>query len=343
MLFSKSNPIYLIAEVGSNHEGNFKTARRLFKECIKSKADCIKIQVYTPDNLVSKKYDPKRFKHFSKLKLKISDYIKLAKICKKSGKDFSASIWDKNLIKPFKNYVKFYKIGSGDLTNYEIINEILKTGKPLVISVGLSNFNDIKNVLNFIFEKNKNYILKKKISILHCNTSYPTPPKDSRLYLINKIKKKFKVQTGFSDHTIGIKTMIKAIEFGAQIIEKHYSLNPERKTFRDHQISCTNKDISKFFEKIKKINKKKRYKIKTKMQDKFISSSEKKQNNLYSFRRSLYLKKDIKKGEKISLKKLTSLRPLEGICASNFFKIIGKKVNQNIKSGSVLKKSYFKD
>ena len=99
---------------------------------------CIRDRVYTPDNLVSKKYDPKRFKHFSKLKLKISDYIKLAKICKKSGKDFSASIWDKNLIKPFKNYVIFYNIGSG------IVWVKVGSDESLIKALSLINYYKIK-------------------------------------------------------------------------------------------------------------------------------------------------------------------------------------------------------
>ena len=125
MLKSKKNPIYFIAEVGSNHEGNFKEAIRIVKNCIKSKADCIKIQIFNPQNLVSKKYDFERYNHFNKLQLSVDEYFKIAEICKKSDKDFSASIWDKNLIHPFKKYVKFYKVGSGDLTNYEIIYEII--------------------------------------------------------------------------------------------------------------------------------------------------------------------------------------------------------------------------
>ncbi len=340
MLKSKKNPIYFIAEVGSNHEGNFKEAIRIVKNCIKSKADCVKIQIFNPQNLVSKKYDFERYNHFNKLQLSVDEYFKIAEICKKSDKDFSASIWDKNLIHPFKKYVKFYKVGSGDLTNYEIIYEIIKTKKPIVLSVGLSNFNEIRKVLNFIKNIDISYTRKNKISLLHCNTSYPTPLKDSRLFFINHLKRIFKVQVGYSDHTVGIKTILNSYNFGAKIIEKHYSLNPKKKSFRDHLISCTNQNINDFFSEIKFKNLKISKNIKAKSFKKTISKSEKRQNNLYSFRRSLYLSRDIKKGEKLNSFNLISLRPQEGICASKYFLFKGKKISKNLTSGTLLNKSH---
>ena len=327
---SKKNQVYFIAEVGSNHEGNFNDAKKIIKNCIKSTADCIKIQIYTAKNMVSKKDSNERYNHFSKLKLNIDDYLSLAKLVCKSGKDFSASIWDKELIKPFNRYLKFYKIGSGDITNYEIIDEITKTGKPILISTGLSTIRDIKNTLNFISNNNKKYKSKQMISLLHCNTAYPTPIENSNLLTIKKLQKIFKRTIGYSDHTIGNFVPLMAYIYGAKIIEKHYSINPKKKSFRDHQISINKNEVNTLLKNINSIKEVNKFK------DKQVTRSEKLQNNLRIFRRSIYLKKDIKINEKICKDKIISLRPFRGICGSKYFKIIGKKVKKNLKKGDAL-------
>ena len=132
---------------------------------------------------------------FSKLKLNVDEYLELAHLTKKSGKDFSASIWDVELISIFSKYLKFYKIGSGDLTNYEIIEKIIKTGKPIIMSTGLSSLKDIGNTIHFIEKNNKKYKNRNMISLLHCNTAYPTPIENSNLGSIIALKKKFKRPT----------------------------------------------------------------------------------------------------------------------------------------------------
>ncbi len=330
---SKFNPCFFIAEVGSNHEGNFIKAKKLILEAVRSNADLIKIQIYTPDGMVNKLYDTERYKHFSKLSLSLSNYINLAKLCKKHKKKFSASIWDPDLIKPLNKYIDIYKIGSGDINNYQIIKKIIETGKPIIISTGMASSKDIKNTINFIKKIDKNYIIKKKIAILHCNTAYPTPPEDTNLFNILKLKNEFKLPVGFSDHAVGSEVIKIAFALGAEIIEKHFSLNPKKKSFRDHQISLNKKQTNDFLFSCKLIkslmNKKKNN----------LTQSEKKQKNLYSFRRSIYAKKDIKKGEIFSSKNITSLRPFRknSLKAEKFFALLGKRSNKKYKTLMIIK------
>ena len=185
---SKINPVLFIAEVGSNHEGNYSEAKKLVINACNSRADVVKLQILNAENLVSKKYDRKRYNHFKKLELDISQYIEIAKICKKYKKKFSASIWDRDQIKPLNKFIDIYKVGSGDILNFEIIRKILLTKKPLVVSTGLSKIDEIKKLVKFI-KKNSSYIKDKKLALLHCNTAYPTPINDVNLLEINKIKK----------------------------------------------------------------------------------------------------------------------------------------------------------
>ncbi len=327
---SKKNKVYFIAEVGSAHEGNFKNAKKILRDCISSKADCVKIQIYTAKNIVSKKFSSDRYAHYSKLKLSIDQYLELAHMVKNSEKDFSASVWDKELIKPINKYMKFYKIGSGDITNYEIIYEILRTGKPMIISTGLSTTRDIKNTLNFITDNSKKYTKKNMICLLHCNTAYPTPLENINLLTIKKLQTNFKRIIGYSDHTIGSLAPALSYLYGAQIIEKHYSLNPGKVSFRDHLISLDRAGVNNLLEEINSIEKVNQTKIKQ------LTKSEKNQNNYNSFRRSIYIKKNIKKNEKISEKNIKCIRPFKGICSSKFFNVIGKKAKVNLKKDNAL-------
>jgi N,N'-diacetyllegionaminate synthase len=332
ILKSKKNPIFFIAEVGSNHEGDFSEAKKIINDCLKSKTDSIKIQIYNPENIVSKKYEKEKFKHFSRLQLNVDQYIHLAKMCKKSSKLFSASIWDKNLIKIFDKYIDFYKIGSGDLTNYEILDKIISKEKPILLSSGLASFKEVRETINFIIKNNKKYKNKDMISLLHCNTAYPTPLQDTNLGNIKKMKNYFERTIGFSDHTIGDFSTIMSVIYGAKIIEKHYSINKEKKSFRDHQISFNRQDLDRFIYKIQSLRKLKYTRFEG------LTKSEKYQNNLYNFRRSIYLKRDMKKKQVIKKEDIQCLRPFIGICSSKYFKILGKKIKKNLKAESVLKK-----
>ena len=155
---SKINPVLFIAEVGSNHEGNFLEAKKLVLKACSSRADIVKLQIFTADNLVSRNYDKKRYDHFKKLELSTSQNKKLCELIKSKKKICSASVWDVNQIETFNDYIDVYKIGSGDIHNFEIIKKIILLDKPVILSTGLSNVDEIKKTLSFI---NKSYRQKR--------------------------------------------------------------------------------------------------------------------------------------------------------------------------------------
>jgi len=327
---SKINPILFIAEIGSNHEGNFSEAKNIILNACKTKADVIKLQIFSADNLVSKKYDKERYKHFKRLELSIEQNIKLCKLIHSKRKKCSASIWDVDQVDIFNQYIDFYKIGSGDIHNFEIIKKIISTNKPLIISTGLCNLTDINKTLSFINKTNPNFIKQGKLAILHCNTAYPTPKDDSYLGTISYLKKKYKIKIGFSDHSIGDEVISYAYVLGAQIIEKHFSNNVKKKTFRDHAISLNKEGVDRFIEKINTI--KNYFRVKYKLTD-----SEKNQKNLRSFRRSIYAKKDINKGEIFSNDNIISLRPHNVKFSSlRYYNLIKKKSKKTYKKGDLI-------
>ena len=153
-LKGKYGPL-LIAEIGGNHEGDFDYANKLLDLAINSKADVIKFQIYNPKTLVNPKFDSKRFEHFKKFTLEPYQHIELAEKCLQNKKKYLASVWDVESIEWIDEFCKFYKIGSGDLTAYQIIDRIIQTKKPLIISTGLSNDKQINSTIQYIQSKEK--------------------------------------------------------------------------------------------------------------------------------------------------------------------------------------------
>ena len=152
----KNGPL-LIAEIGGNHEGDFKYAKKLVKLAITTGVDVIKLQLYSGDQLVSKFQSQKRYKHFKKFELTKAQHIYLANLCKSKGVKYLASVWDLDMLNWIDKYLPFYKIGSGDLTAYPIIKEFAKRGKPIILSTGLSSLDEIKKSVNF-FTKRKSSV-----------------------------------------------------------------------------------------------------------------------------------------------------------------------------------------
>jgi N,N'-diacetyllegionaminate synthase len=307
----------LIAEIGGNHEGNFDIAIKQTKLAIHSGCDVVKYQMYRGESLVNPKEDYKRFKHFQKFELSKAQYIKLAKICKKNKVIFSASIWDIKMIEWVDNYLKFYKIGSGDLTAFPILDEFARRKKPIILSTGLSNLKEVKATVNFLRKKSNFYKNKNNIVIMQCTSSYPSEDNELNLNVIDNYKSEFNYVIGYSDHSIGNLALLIAYIKGAQVLEFHFTDN-KNKVFRDHKISLDSEDLKKLIIEIKKINQMlgKYKKVPTK--------NEVKSGHIKSFRRSLYLKEDIKKGEIINLKNLVALRPEHSTKPVYFEKFINK-------------------
>ena len=321
----KNGPL-MIAEIGGNHEGSFSYAKKLKKEAIKSGADVIKFQLYSGDTIVNKKISPDRNKHFKKFQLSKKQHIELAKMCRKAGVQYNASIWNLEMISWVDKYLKFYKIGSGDLTAYPIISEFAKRGKPILLSTGLSNLSEIKDTINYIKKVNPIYKKRDMIAIMQCTSMYPTEDTDVNLLVIDQFKKSFNYEVGYSHHSFGDLPLLIAYIKGANVLEFHFTDTRKGKVFRDHLISLTKeevKNLSLKFKRIKKLfgNSKKTALI-----------SEKKSGHVKSFRRAIYFNKDIKKGHIISNSDLVCLRPNEGLDARKINKLLGKKSSKNFKA-----------
>ncbi len=322
-LFDKD--VYVIAEIGGNHEGNFEYAKKLLMHAIGSGAHAAKFQTYKADSIVSPIEGPQRNKHFKKFELTYEHFEELAKICVNHNVDFMTSFWDKEGVDRLDHLVPAHKIGSGDMTNYPLIKHILLKNKPLIISTAMSNINEVHETVEFIKSVKPDIISNGDLYILHCVAMYGEPKDEyAQLNAIRVLQSNFpEINIGYSDHTKGMYACELATALGANVIEKHFTDNKSQE-FRDHHISATKKEIQDFMTKIEKINL---------MMGKFVKKpvdAIETRDRIKQFRRAVYPTRDILEGEIITEDNITTLRPNVGIDAREYYTLIGKKANKQL-------------
>lgn len=213
--------------------------------------------------------------------------------------------------------MELFKIPSGELTNYPYLKKIASYDKNIILSIGMATLLEIQNALNVL---TSNGTQREKITILHCNSEYPTPFEDVNLKAMQTLKETFDLPVGYSDHTLGINVPIAAVAMGACVIEKHFTLD---KTMQgpDHQASLDINELKAMVKSIRDMEKA--------LGDGVKKPSKSEMKNIDIVRKSLVAKKAIKKGECFSEENLTTKRPGNGICAMNYEKYIGKIAQKN--------------
>ena len=333
------NKTIIIAEAGVNHNGDINTAKRLIDVAAKAGVDYVKFQTFKADRLVSPKAkkakyqiendiskDDSQLNMLKKLELSDSDHKELITYCKLKKISFFSTAFDEEGIS-YLSTLNFdmFKIPSGELTNFPYLRAIAKTGLPVILSTGMANLEEIEKSINILIS---NGTKKNQITVLHCNTEYPTPMKDVNLKAMLTIKEKLGVAIGYSDHTLGIEVPIAAVAMGAEIIEKHFTLDRNLKG-PDHKASLEPNELKEMVNSIRNIEK-----AISGNGVKEASSSERKNINIA--RKSIHLSRNLKSGSVITEKDIISLRPGDGICAMNWEKIIGKKVNTDVQKHTKL-------
>jgi len=329
--------VKIILEAGINHNGSLNLAKKMVDVAAKSGADFIKFQTFKADYLVTKyakraSYSLKNFKknltHYEMLKkfeLSEKDHFVLIKYCKKKNIRFLSSPFSIESF-DFLNKLKIetIKIPSGEITNLPFLRHIGKHKKKVIISTGMSYLNEVKEALQILIKAGTT---KKNITVLHCNTEYPSPFSDINLKAMLAMKKKLGVKIGYSDHSLGTIVPIAATAMGASIIEKHFTLN-KKLSGPDHKASLSPSEVYQMVDGIRATEKILGSNIKQ------PTLSEKK--NKVSARKSIVAKIFISKGDKFTEHNLTSKRPGNGISPMNWNKVIGKKSKKNYKKDDLI-------
>jgi N,N'-diacetyllegionaminate synthase len=316
MNFLKKNDPFIIAEIGNNHEGSFRLAKKLIIEAAKTGVDAVKFQTFQTENYVNSK-DKKRFNRLKKFELTKKQFSELAIFARKKKLIFISTPFDIQSAINLNKIVDCFKISSGDNNYFELIDKVLTFKKHTIISTGLLNKLEILNLVKHI--KKKKFPLKK-VYFLHCVSDYPVKDNQANLLSIKYLKKTLSLNIGYSDHTLGTEAAIVATAYGAKIIEKHFTIDKNYSNFRDHKLSADRSEMTKLVNSVRKV------KQMIGKFDKLISRGEKK--NLSSMRRSLYFKNKIVKGSKILKSDLKIIRPFVELAPNQINKVLDKKVKR---------------
>lgn len=329
----KTNRVFIIAEAGVNHNGDLDKALELIDAAADAGADYVKFQTFKADKIVNRSaqkadYQKKnmqgesdtQYEMLKKLEMGDDWYSVLIDRCNKKGIHFLSTGFDVDSI-DFLNKLEipFYKIPSGELTNKPYLQHIARKGKDIILSTGMANLQEVKDAVEVI---EKEGIKREHITVLHCNTEYPTPMEDVNLLAMNQIARELGVKVGYSDHTLGIEVPIAAVALGACVIEKHFTLD-RTLPGPDHAASLEPDELKAMVTGIRNIEK-----AIGGSGIKEPSESEKK--NIAIARKSIHLNKELKKGSVIGEEDLIALRPGDGISPMEIEKVVGKILKRDV-------------
>jgi len=317
----------IVAEIGNNHEGSFAIAEEMIEQAAEAGADAVKFQTIIPDRLVapSQKGEISKFQGFQ---LSYDQFEKLSRVAEREGVLFLSTPFDIESVHFLNNLVPAFKISSGDNNFFPLIDVIARTGKPIILSAGLTDITQITTTRDFIQNIWRECGINQELAVLHCVSSYPTPPQEANLLAIKQLRDQLGVTVGYSDHTIGIEAAVLSAALGARIIEKHFTLDKNYSGFRDHQLSADPQDMSLLIQRIKDVSK--LLGTGNKVQQKSESVIE------GSLRRSIVAKRDLPEDARICWDDITWTRPAGGLPPGKEHLVLGKFLSKSVEMGELL-------
>ncbi|WP_114492690.1 N-acetylneuraminate synthase family protein [Candidatus Ulvibacter alkanivorans] len=325
--------VFTIAEIGQAHDGSLGMLHAYIDAVAKTGVDAIKFQthmadaessIHEPFRVQFSKQDKTRFDYWKRMEFSQEQWIGIGEHCKEVGLTFISSPFSNAAVDVLEQAgVAIYKVGSGEVTNFLLLRKIVDTAKPIILSSGMSSFDELDKTVAFL-ERHK-----AKFSILQCTTSYPTQPKDYGLNVIAALKDRYNVPVGFSDHSAKIATGIAAVALGAKMLEFHVVF--DKKQFGpDVSSSLTIEEASALVKGVKAI------------EEAMANPVDKSDNSNFSevkqiFEKSLAVNKDLTKGHVLQFHDLEAKKPKGyGIDASNYELVIGKKLKKDLKQWDFL-------
>lgn len=335
----KNNPVFIIAEAGVNHNGSLETAKMLVDAAKEAGADAVKFQSFTTENLATA-YAPKadyqkettsekesQSEMLKKLELSAQDFAELKKYCDMKGILFLSTPHTADTLEYLDQLMPAYKIGSGDLTNLPVLEEIAKRQRPIILGTGMATLAEVHETVDAIKKINNQLIL------LHCTTEYPCKREDVNLRAMQTLQKEFDYPIGYSDHTEGIDVSLMAARLGAVVIEKHFTLDKNMEG-PDHKASLNPEELKELVTGLRNKN----Y---PELDEVVLGSSEKKPSKIEIdiakiARKSIVANQDIAEGAIISRDMLSIKRPGTGIKPSELERVTGRKAKRFLKRDSLI-------
>ncbi|MGK0137848.1 MAG: N,N'-diacetyllegionaminate synthase [Algoriphagus sp.] len=325
--------VLIIAEAGVNHNGDIEKAKKLIIAAAEAGVDYVKFQTFKADKLVSKtakqaEYQKKnigdgddtQYNMLKKLELSHENHLELIAFAKEKGVAFFSTAFDVDGLDYLNSLdFKLFKVPSGEITNYPYLRKLSELGKPVILSTGMADLAEIKAAVNLL---SAGSLIKADVTVLHCNTEYPTPMGDVNLLAMNTIGKELGVKIGYSDHTLGIEVPTAAVALGATVIEKHFTLD-RNLPGPDHKASLEPNELKAMVKAIRNIEA-------AISGDGIKKASASEAKNKVIARKSIHLTREMRKGEKLQEKDLIALRPGDGMSPLEWNNVIGKVIKRDL-------------
>jgi N,N'-diacetyllegionaminate synthase len=324
--------VVVIAEIGNNHEGNYSTAEKMVWAAAQAGADAVKFQTFRAEHLVSPKEEA-RLAQLRSFELTFKQFEQLKNIADRAGVMFISTPFDIESAAFLDALVPAFKIASGDNTFYPLIDSIARFGKPIILSCGIAELPELRYAKSRIEETWKKTSAWPGLAVLHCVTSYPVPEDQANLAAIRTLGEALGCEIGYSDHTLGIEAAVLSVGVGARIVEKHFSLDKNFSSFRDHQLSADPDEFQRLVQRIRTAE------MLLGTGVKILQESEKAIKSVV--RRSIVAARDLKAGQVLHLEDITWVRPGGGLPPGDENLVLGKVLQRDLSRGEQLTLNIF--
>ncbi len=323
------NGVFIIAEVGNNHEGDFQLARDMVGLAAEAGVDAVKFQTIVPERFVNRTDEP-RFSTLKKFQFSYDQFTELSKLAHDAGIKFISTPFDLESAAFLGTICDAIKIASSDNTFYALIEAAAKTAKPMIISTGLANESEVRSAVTSVAKIWGDSHDPADLGLLHCVSNYPTTPENANIGAVSSLKAAFPERTvGYSDHTIGIDAARLAVGAGANIIEKHFTIANDHSEFRDHQLSADPKTMKQLVETVREMS--------VLMGSGKIEMSACEAEIAPQIRRSIVAAKHLDSGHCVTHDDLLWTRPGTGLAPGHEHDIVGKKLKAPMAEGDPFK------
>lgn len=244
--------VFVVAEVGNNHEGNYALAEELVRLAAQAGADAVKFQTIVPEKLVSPA-EVERVRQLRRFQLTYDQFERLAGVAARHGVLFLSTPFDLDSARFLAPLMPAFKIASGDNDFFPLLEVVARTGKPVILSTGLMGLEEARRSKAFLEDVWRGEGVRGELALLHCVVSYPTPPDQANLLAIRELQA-LGVTAGYSDHTIGIEAAVLSVALGARIVEKHFTIAKDHSDFRDHQLSADPVELAELVRRVRAVD-----------------------------------------------------------------------------------------
>jgi N,N'-diacetyllegionaminate synthase len=323
-----SREVLVVAEIGNNHEGSYSLAEEMIGSAAEAGALAVKFQTFLPEHYVSRQ-DAARLERLRKFAFSFDQFAELAKVAKRCGVLFLSTPFDLASADALDRLCPAFKISSGDNTFAPLLERVASFRKPILLSTGLANLTDVeraRSAITGVWEELKH---AGDVILLHCVSSYPTPPAEANLGAIRTLADRFRGVVGYSDHTLGIGAAVLSVALGARVIEKHFTVDKNYSDFRDHQLSADPAELAELVRQVR-------------LAAEFLGDGRKiaqasEDLNRLAMRRSIAAGVDLPAGTVLRWEHLTWVRPGDGFAPGHETRVLGRALARAVAKGDLLR------